>query len=114
MTSEGIGVEIVERESIKRTATREAKKGKRDALKKMEIEKVKRDEKYVRKQMEIRTGQAKEDWLEVRQKFMKMKEKMTRNCNSEKDRNELRREVERMKKENDAVYKRKRTSQGED
>ena len=63
MASEGIGVDMVESESRKRTAAREAKKGNKNGLKRTEREMVKRDERNVRKLMEIRAEQAREDWL---------------------------------------------------
>ena len=106
--NEGIGIPEVEHAAWKRSANRAVKKGMDwNSLKKGEYNsKCRRDNRYVEKEMLERIRQARTDWQEMRTEFMKQKDRTIGAAENKQKRNEVKRKIKQLKKENEQVYKR--------
>ena len=99
LAQEEVGINEVESMAWKRSANREVKKGKRRPRNRGRYsDEVKRDSKYVKAEMRERARQAKEDWQETKEKFMKRKSQMLREAGSDKEKNAIKRMIEKLKK----------------
>ena len=56
------------------------------------------------REMRARAEQAKEDWQEVRTKFMRMKSRYLGDAKDDKERNNIKRMIQSLKKENERVF----------
>ena len=109
LATEEISVNEVESLAWKGVANREVKKGKEWPRKRWKYdENLKRDPKYIVREMRERANQAKEDWLEMKNDFLKRKKQLLGIARNAQERNQLTREIQRMKKNNEHVYIRER------
>ena len=106
LAQEGIGVNEVEAQAWTRTWNRETKKGKRlsNIKKGIYCGQLKRDKAYICKMMEIRSSQAREDWVSVRKEWFALKENLICIASKAKEKNRIRREWDKIQKENKSTY----------
>ena len=105
LNEEKIRVNEVEAQAWTRAANREVKKGKKRPLAKGRYcEVFKRDKKYIGIQMKARAQQAREDWFEAKQEYNQLRGRMFRNAKNELELNAIKREVKRIKKENEKLF----------
>ena len=93
MTREGIGVNKVETSEWQRMANREAKKGQGKKIlpggKKILV--LKKERRMVVMKMEQRVLETKQDWKEIRSRYRNLQKKLQKSCQSESERNKLKR-----------------------
>ena len=102
----GLALNEVESQAWNRQANRMSKLGTgRHTLQKGRYGKeIQRDEKYVQHEMQERIRQAKEDWWQVRASFLNLKTQLMSDANNDLEKNRIKREVNKMKKQSEEEF----------